>query len=104
MQVPEIPFSKNLLLREGEVHGLPTFGLPNGSICALSSSQIIKEALTLSTATPFSLRNLMISSGCRYWAISTAPLQQRGPRGRSRHFPKDHRIHRGFAAIVIFSL
>ena len=43
-----------------------TLALPNGSIWALSSSQIMKEASTLSTATPFSPRNLMISSGCRY--------------------------------------
>ena len=50
-----------------------TFELPNGSILALSSSQIMNEESTLSTATSFWSRSFMISSGCRYCAISTAP-------------------------------
>ena len=50
-----------------------TSTLSNGAILALSSIQIMNEAGTVSTATFGTFFRLMISSGCRYCAMSTAP-------------------------------
>jgi hypothetical protein len=49
-----------------------TSTLSNGGILALSSSQIENEAATESTAT-FGPLSETYSSGCRNWAMSTAP-------------------------------
>ena len=50
-----------------------TSALSNGGILALSSIQIMNEAGTVSTATFGAFCRSMISRGCRYWAMSTAP-------------------------------
>ena len=79
-----------------------TSTLSNGAIFAFSSSQIMYEALTESKVTFGSSLRLIYSSGCRNWAMSTAPpWQQRQARGRGRHFAHDHRLHERLLAPVV---